>query len=65
MSRNTKSKSADFSLSKLPCRQCMNYLSQDIQQQKDKMEIIYYLQYLSDPKILQKILNLLKNLAQL
>lgn len=70
MSRNTKSKSNGVIMTELPCRQCMSYLSPDIKpqlikQHKYKMEILCYLQNLSDPKILRKIICLLKNLAQL
>ncbi|MBQ8481505.1 MAG: hypothetical protein IJ532_03120 [Alphaproteobacteria bacterium] len=64
MSRNTKSKNNDILAKGLPCNQCMKYMSYDIKQYKDKLEILYYLQHISDSKILQQIINLLKNITK-
>lgn len=69
MSKNIKSSNNISHIDELPCAQCMNYLSQDIKQRqnvqyKDKLEILHYLQHISDPRILKKIIILLKNLAQ-
>ena len=55
-------------LNKLPCRSCINYLTRDDKSQpasefKSKMEILYYLEHIKDPKVNKMILNLLKNIA--
>ena len=69
MSGNTTSKGNSVHKNGFPCYQCMGYLSKDLKKdfsrQKDTMEILYYLQNISDPLITKKILHLLKSMSQL
>ena len=69
MNGNTTSKGNNVPQNDFPCYQCMGYLSKDLKKdsskQRDTMEILYYLQNISDPLITKKILHLLRNLSQL
>ena len=69
MAENSKTQSTKTSLSKLPCQYCMNYMERDIRIHSDlnsiknNSEIIYYLEQIKDPKLSEKIIDLVKSIA--
>ena len=53
---------------KYPCLECMNYMARDMKQKSilkhtDKMQILFYLQKISDRKVIGEIIDLLKDIS--
>lgn len=53
---------------KYPCIECMNYIARDMKQSSilnhnDKMQILFYLQKISDRKVICEIIDLLKDIS--
>ena len=68
MAKNTEFRKSIHNSTISPCYFCMNYLVEDIKRKKsytkDKRDILYYLNQISDPEIIKKITNLLKSMCQ-
>lgn len=68
MTKSTEFRKSIHNATKSPCYFCMNYLAGDIKRRKsyskDKRDILYYLNQISDPEIIKKITNLLKSMCQ-
>lgn len=69
MTEDNKTRHRKAILSKLPCQYCMNYMERDIRIRSDlnniknNSEIIYYLEQIKDPKVSEKIIDLVKSIA--